>query len=127
MRQFHSRGFTLVEATVAVAIVAMISIAATTLFRQISINAREVRDQDLALRIARQQIEIYRLNGYSALPASGRITNQLLSSFASSSAVVTVSAYTSKTKKVDVAVLWQGSQGMRSVSLSTFITQSSGL
>jgi prepilin-type N-terminal cleavage/methylation domain-containing protein len=118
-----SRGFSLLEVTFAIGVISIVIVSTSLLLQRLPVNSREVRDQDVALRIARNQIEILRAAGYDALPASGSFTNTLLSALASSSASVTVATWTSTTKRVDVTVSWRGSAlTMRSVSLATLIT-----
>lgn len=123
-----SRGFSLIEVTVAIAIIGIMIVAAGSLLSRIPVNSREVRDQDLALKIARNEIESLRAAGYAALPASGPFADELLSSLASSSASVAVTAFNAKTKQVSASVTWRGAgQSARSISLTTLITQDSGL
>lgn len=121
-------GFTLIETLVAVAILATTIIATGALFARLPVNNREARDQSIALKIARAQIEALRAAGYEALPATGPFANELLSSLASSSASVTVAAYDTKTKQVEVRVTWAGNgNASRSVSLTSLIAQDSKL
>jgi prepilin-type N-terminal cleavage/methylation domain-containing protein len=128
MRYRPLRGFSLIEVTVAVAIIGTMIVATGILLQRIPINGREVRDQDLALKIAHNEVEILRASGYASLPANGPFANALLSSLASSTSSVTITDFNAKTKQVDVSVYWKG-VGLvtRSVSLTTLITQNSGL
>ena len=122
------RGFSLVEVVVGVTIIALMAVAMGVLLERLPVGAREARDQDIAIKIARTEIEQLRAGGYDALPVSGPFTNSLLSSLASSSASVTVSTYSSKTKSVVATVSWRGANGVsRSLTLTTLITQNSGL
>lgn len=124
----HLRGFSLIEVMVAIAIIGVMIIATSALLLRLPINGREVRDQDIALKIAQSEIETLRAGGYDALPVSGSFTNPLLSSLAASSAAVTITVYDAKTKRADVAVSWTGTgSATRTVSLTTLITQNSGL
>lgn len=123
-----ARGFSLIEVTVAIGIIGMMILATSTLLQRIPVSGREVRDQDLALKIARNEIEALRAGGYDTLPASGAFANPLLNSLTSGSASVTIAVYDAKTKRADVSVSWTGTGSVtRSVSLSTLITQNSGL
>lgn len=123
-----TRGFSLVEVTIAVAIVGIVIVATSVLVQRLPVSGREVRDQDLALKIARNKIETLRAAGYESLPASGPFTDTLLSSFSSSTASVTVSQFNDDTKQIGVTVSWEGAElTTRSVSLTTLITENSTL
>ncbi|OGG62033.1 hypothetical protein A3C19_02865 [Candidatus Kaiserbacteria bacterium RIFCSPHIGHO2_02_FULL_54_22] len=122
------RGFSLVEVAIAVAIIGLMVVSTSMLLQRLPISGREVRDQDLALRIARDKIEILRATGYTSLPESGPFTNILLDSLASSTASVAVTDYNDKTKQVEVSVSWRGDNlVIRSLSLTTLVTQNSTL
>jgi len=127
MPLLRTRGFSLIEVVVAIAIIGVMVVATSTLLQRLPISGREVRDQDLALRIARNEIEVLRAAGYDSLPASGSFTNTLLSSLASSSASLTISDFNAKTKRVEANVSWRGALGTRFVSLTTLITENSGM
>ncbi|MDD3531640.1 MAG: type II secretion system protein [Candidatus Pacebacteria bacterium] len=128
MNSTHTRAFSLIEVTVAIAIIGLMIVATSTLLQRLPVSGREARDQDIALKIARTEIEILRAGGYDALPASGSFTNPLLSSLAGGSASVTITAYDAKTKQADVSVSWTGTGNTaRSVPLTTLITQTSGM
>lgn len=123
-----TRGFSLIEVTVAVGIIGTMIIATSALLQRLPVSGREVRDQDIALKIARSEIEVLRAGGYDILPASSAFANPLLSSLTSGSASVTITVYDAKTKKADVNVSWTGAgSSARTISLTTLITQSSGL
>ena len=123
-----ARGFSLLEVTVAVAVVGTIIVATSVLLQRLPVSGREVRDQDLALKIARNEIEILRAAGYASLPENGPFSDALLGSFASSTASVSIADFNEKTRRVDVIVSWGGTGGTtRSVSLTTLITQNSAL
>lgn len=124
----HTRGFSLIEITVAIAIIGLMVVTTSTLLQRLPVSGSEVRNQDIALKIARTEIEILRAGGYDALPTNGPFTNPLLSSLANGSTSVTITAYDAKTKRADVSVSWVGAGGAsRSVSLTTLIAQTSGL
>ncbi|HCR52432.1 TPA: hypothetical protein DIV48_02165 [Candidatus Kaiserbacteria bacterium] len=122
------RGFSLIEVTVATAIIGLMIVATSVLLERIPINGREVRDQDLALKIVRGEIERLRAGGYAALPPDGPFEDTLLASLASSTSSLTSTAFNDDTKRVDVGVSWRGAGLVtRTVSLTTLITEDSGL
>lgn len=121
-------GFSLIEVIIAVGIIALMIVATATLLSRIPADGREVRDRDLALKIAENELEALRAAGYGALPASGAFTDSLLGLLPGSAASVTIVDYSAKTKRVDVDVSWQAAGSVaRSVSLTTLITLNSGL
>lgn len=125
MSALRLHGFSLIEATVAIAIIGTMIVATSMLLQRIPVSGREAKDQDLALRIARNELEVVRAAGYAALPASGPFTDPLLASLASSTASLIVTDFTADTKRVDVMVEWRGSAATaRSLSLTTLITGS---
>lgn len=128
MAPLRTKGFSLIEVTIAVAIIGMMTVSTSMLLQRLPVSGRETRDQDLALKIVRTEIEILRAAGYASLPASGPFADSLLSNLASSTASVTVTDFNAKTKKVQASVSWRGSSLVtRSVSLTTLVTENSTL
>lgn len=118
-------GFSLIEATIAVAIVALLTVATSSMLSRLPVSARDARDQALALTIAESELENLRALGYESLPASGAFSHTLLSSLASSSAARTVTDYSSSTKRVSVELTWVNGTLTRSLSLTTLIAENS--
>lgn len=127
MSMRHLRGFSLVEVTVAIAVIGLMIVATSSLLQRLPVSGREVRDQDLALKIAHNELEVLRAAGYGSLPASGPFTDSLLSSLSFGAGSVTVSDFDAKTKQAVVDVSWVGAGGARSVSLTTLVTDGGGL
>lgn len=128
MSPHRTRGFSLIETTVAIGIIGVMIVATGALLQHIPIDGREVRDQDLALKIARNEIEVLRGAGYDALPASGPFANPLLSALPGGAGSVIIATYNTKTKRADVSVSWVGTgSAARSLTLTTLVTQNSGL
>jgi prepilin-type N-terminal cleavage/methylation domain-containing protein len=123
-----SRGFSLIEVVVAIAIVGVVSILPQAILGALPL-ARIAKHQDLALTIAEHKLEQVRALGYAVLPASGPFTNSLQSDFASSSATLAVNVYNAKTKWVNVTVFWNEPNipTTFSVSLDTLIAEVGGL
>ncbi len=124
----RSTGFSLVEVTVAIAVIGMMIVSTGLLLERIPVGGREVRDQDTALKIARNEIESIRAGGYENLPESGPFTDTLLSALEGGVATVAVSDVEDGIQQVEVAVAWRGAGLVtRSVSLVTLVAENSGL
>lgn len=120
-------GFTLIEVLITIFVVGVL-VALYGVGVMTTSLTREAAHQDIALHAASQQLESLRMGGYAALPASGSFSNTQITQLPSGSGAMTVSALNAKTKQVVVTVSWQeGSRGSRSVSLSTYITETGGL
>ncbi|MBI5003763.1 prepilin-type N-terminal cleavage/methylation domain-containing protein [Candidatus Kaiserbacteria bacterium] len=120
-------GFTLIEVLITVFVVGVL-VALYGVGVMTTSLTREAAHQDIALHAASQQLESLRMSGYPALPASGSFANSQVTQLPSGSGAMTISALNAKTKQVVVTVSWQeGSRGSRSVSLSTYITETGGL
>lgn len=120
-------GFTLIEVLITIFVVGVL-VALYGVGVMTTSLTREAAHQDLALHAASQQLESLRMGGYAALPASGSFSNSQVTQLPSGAGTTTVSVLNAKTKQVVVTVSWQeGSRGSRSVSLSTYITETGGL
>jgi prepilin-type N-terminal cleavage/methylation domain-containing protein len=122
-----SKGFTLLEMVFSIAIVAVILVMLGALVQTLPLIAL-AKNKDLALKIARNEIESLRAGGYGNLPSSGSFSNSLLSSLPSGTGTRTITVYNAETKEVLVSVSWV-EQGVttHSVSLTTLITDIGGL
>lgn len=120
-------GFTLVEVLVAILVVGVL-VALYGVGVMTTSLTREAAHQDVALHAASQQLGSLRMGGYTALPSSGSFSNTQVTQLPSGAGAMTISALNSKTKQVVVTVSWQeAGRGSRSVSLSTYITETGGL
>jgi prepilin-type N-terminal cleavage/methylation domain-containing protein len=119
-------GFSLMEVIITIFIIgalAAIFAAALNLARL----TRDSKFQDIALRVASQQLESERALGYAST-TSGSFSDPLLALLPAGTATTTISAYNAKTKQVTVTVTWDGgASSTRSQSLTTLITQVGGL
>ncbi len=127
MRTPRTRAFTLLEAVVAIGIVAAafaFSVAAVTSFK----GSEDAAAENVALRIANTKLAELRAGGESALPASGPFSSPELSVLANASASTTVTAWNTKTKQVTTAVAWSDSKGRaRYLAVTTLVTEVGGL
>lgn len=123
-----ARGFTLIEVVVSIFIIGIIFVASAMLLHGVQ-SSRVTRNEDLALKIAGNEIEMLRAGGYATLPPSGSpFTDSSLASLASSTATVTTADYDAKTKRVAVTVSWVESDGAtHAISLSTLVAAVGGL
>lgn len=120
-------GFSLLEVIIAVAVIGTMIVATGTLLGRIPVEGREVRDQDLALKIARDELGFLRDSGYAAL-ASGSFDNTLLEALPSGTGTISVTDFNARTKQVVVRVSWYGAQAIpREVTLATLVTETGGL
>jgi len=122
MKPARRNGYSLMEVVVSFSIIAVFFVlfqaAAGT-----SIINRNVKHQELALRIAQTKIDNLQFLSYDSLPASGSFSDPSLASLPQGEAAVTVVDFNEKIKQVTVTVRWQepGVSAARSVSLSTLI------
>lgn len=121
-----ARGFSLIEIIVSLFIISILIIASQTILFGTPLT-QLAKDQDIALTIARNELESVRSGGYDSVPATGSFSDSLLSSLTSGAGTITVSAYNAKTKHVTVTVTWSERGKSQSVSLDTLVTQTGGL
>ncbi|MDO8408223.1 MAG: prepilin-type N-terminal cleavage/methylation domain-containing protein [bacterium] len=121
-------GFSLIEVLVALGIVGAAFAAAEALVHAVPL-ARTTRDEDLALVIARGELESVRIAGYAAAPASGPFSSSLMASLPSGAGTRAVSDFNTGTKQVTVTVSWQpaGGSAARSLLMSTLVAETGGL
>jgi len=121
--KFKKTGFSLVEAVIAIGMTGIIIVMYQNVMSSILLS-RSIKNTDIAVKIASNQIEELRADGYSSLPNSGSFSDSLLSSLPSGSASMNISDYNDKIKLVVVTVSWsEPNSGSRSVSLQTLVAQ----
>ena len=117
-----NRGFSLVEVIVTIFVIGTMLVVSQAI-RLGAPLAQSVRDQDIALKVAQNEVEELRALGYESLPPSGSFSDSLLASLSSGSGNVTVSDFNTGTKKVIVTVSWSERGAEESIVLSTLITK----
>lgn len=125
-RYKKNRGFSLIEIIVTIFILGTMLALSQAIFLGAPV-IQGAKNQDVALKIARNEIEVLRALGYASLPVSGSFSNSLLTSLSSGSGALVVSDFNAGTKQVVVTVSWMERGVAESVSLSTLITKAGGL
>lgn len=123
------RGFSLIEVVVSIFVVGVMLLLLQAVTRN-NVLVRNVKNQGIALAIARNEIEALRTGGYASVPASGTFADSLMSSLPSgATTTLTTSDYNAKTKQVVATVTWKtlGYSASTTVSVTTLITQAGGL
>lgn len=123
------RGFSLLEVVISIFVVGVMLLLLQAVTRT-NVLIRNVKNQGIALAIARNKVEALRSAGYASVPASGTFTDSLISTLpAGATTTLTTSNYNAKTKQVAVTVTWKtlGYTASSTVSITTLITQVGGL
>ncbi len=103
------------------------------LLYQVSFNnlllSRNIKDQEIALRVANNKIEALRAEGYDTLPASGSFSDSQLDSLPGALATMTITDFNTDTKQIIITIQWQepGIAIPQTLSLATLITKTGGL
>lgn len=120
----NQQGFTIIEMVMTLFILGVVFLIYNAAANTMVLN-RNMKDQEAAFRIASAEVDTLRANGYSAVPASGSISDTLLSVLPGSAAEnLAVSDYDPKTKQITVTVSWYepGNTNQRNIVLTTLIT-----
>jgi Tfp pilus assembly protein PilV len=120
------RGFSMLEVVISLFVVTVAILLSTAILYATSLT-RHAKYEDLATKIASNELETLRGLGYAALPASNTFSDTLLASLPQSSASYTVQTYNATTKQVNVVVSWKEQGATVSVTLATLVTQTGGL
>jgi prepilin-type N-terminal cleavage/methylation domain-containing protein len=121
-------GFSLLEVLVTLFLIGLVLVLYQSSLGKVKL-IQYAKNQEIALRIANNKIEVLRAGGYSALPSSGSFYDSQLNSLSNSSASMTISSFNQDTKQVVVTVQWQElvSSSPKNISLTTLITETGGL
>lgn len=122
------RGFTLLEVVISLFVVGVAVVLAGTLVHVIPL-VRHAKNEDIALKIAANEIETVRAAGYGSLPGDGSFSDALLIDLPMATGTIEVEDFNDKTKQVTARVSWQetSSAASSTVELSTLITNIGGL
>ena len=121
-------GFSLLEVIVTIFIIGLVLVLYQASLGKVKL-IQYAKNQEIALRVANNKIEVLRAGGYSALPASGNFSDSQLNSLSNSSANMTITDYNADTKQVLITIQWKEPTGsaLKNISLATLITKTGGL
>lgn len=124
MSKRGQKGSTIIEIIISLFIFGIVLVIYSAASNTLLLN-KGTKNQQLAFRIASNQMEILRATAYDSLPAGGSLSDPLLSTLPSGTVVLTVSSYNAKTKELTVTVSWKevGNSNTRNVALTTLITK----
>lgn len=125
---YTTRGFSLIEAVVGIAIVGIIVTVFSSFLWRFPVDSRVARNQDLALSIAHNELEALRAGGYDILPTSGSFGDTQMGSLPGGAGNLVVTAASSDLAQIVVTVSWTDTDAIpRSVSLTSLIGKNSAL
>ena len=123
----RSRGFTLLEVLISIALLSVMLVFYNSLFSVTKVT-RDLQRQDIALRVIKQKMEELRALTYTGLPGSGSFSDALLTSIPNGQASTTITDYSATNKLVTVSVFWaESSSTAKYLSETTLITKVGGL
>ena len=100
-------GTSLIEVVICMFILGVLLVFYTAALNTVA-ESRKLRNENFAYHVANQQMEDLRATAFASLPASGTITNSLLSQIPSGAGSFTVTNYPSYSgmKEIVVTVTW---------------------
>lgn len=123
----YKRGFTLVEAIIALFILSTAVVFATIVIGTVKIT-RDAALENSAFHIAENKLNELRALGYATLPSSGPFFDPEIVTLPGGSASTSITDWNTETKRVMAGVSWIGTDGAsRFVSLTTLVTEVGGL
>lgn len=122
------RGFTLIEVVIAVVIVGMLVVLASTLVQAVGLT-RHAKSKDVAAKVAESKLESLRAVGYEQLPAGTPFSDPLLDTLLDGTGSFTVDDFSSTTKRVVVTVSWSdpGATTPSTLTISTLVAKVGGI
>lgn len=123
-----ARGFTLIEVIIAVVVVGMLVVLASTLVQAVGLT-RHAKNKDVAAKVAESKLESLRAVGYEQLPAGTPFTDPLLEVLPDGVGSFTVDDFSSTTKHVIVTVSWSdpGATSQTTLTISTLVAKVGGI
>lgn len=118
------KGSTIIEILISLFIFGIVLVIYSAASNTLLLN-KGAKNQQLAFRIASNQMETLRATSYASLPGSGPLSDPLLSSLPSGTASLQASDYNEDVKEFTVIVSWRevGNSNTRTVTLTTLITE----
>ncbi len=117
------KGFSIIEVVVSLFMLGVILLVYAAANNTLVLN-RIAKHQQLAYRIAANEMESLRSGGYTNLPATGSFNDPLLANLPTGTGSIEVGVYDSRTKQVTVRVRWTepGTTVVKSASVVTLVT-----
>ncbi len=121
-------GYSIVEVLITLFIISAILLLYESALQSVALS-ENTKNQEIALRIAKNKLESLRGAGYDALPASGTFTDTSMSTIPSGAGSISVVDYNTKLREVDVTVTWRrkGASTDSSIVLTTLVSKIGGL
>lgn len=122
--KINQRGFSLLEAVIALSILAIGLLALAGLQVVVTRGNTGSRNQTSAVMLAESKIEELKAAGFSALSSGSDAPTVANQSFSRTWTITTPYAGSSNMKQVTVAVTWSDQSGSRSISLDYVMSSS---
>jgi len=121
----NQAGFSIIEVVMSLLIVGIVFLVYNTAANTLVLN-RNMKNQELAFRIASAEIDTVRAGGYANIPATGAVTDTQLALLpGAATETLTVTTYDTRTKQVQATVAWfePGNPVQHTATLTTLVTQ----
>jgi prepilin-type N-terminal cleavage/methylation domain-containing protein len=123
-RSTKQKGFSVIEVVVSLFMLGVILLVYAAANNTLILN-RIAKHQQLAYRIAANELESIRALPYASIPSSGPFSDTLMTNLPSGSGALATSVYDSRTKQIVVTVTWRepGTSIDKTESVTTLITE----